>query len=175
MAPDVADWTVPSAGRVATGLAVLLAAAGLAVVGEAGGILATAASSSPDSGTAQLTGLFVALAVVAVYLVAGTPYAFLTGQVGLVVGLGGGPTATPAAQALLVAPLLIDVAVDRDPGDHLATFLVATVAAGALGAVMTYTPGTALTGGVLLGATAFAVYSIHRYERLALDLVGDAG
>jgi len=175
MVPDVVDWTVPSPGRIATGLAVLLSAAALAIVGEAGALVATEASASPDGGTAQLTGLVAALAVVAVYLVAGTPYAFLAGQVGLVVGLGGGPMATPLAQALLVAALLVDVAVDRNPADRNATVLVGTFAAVVLFAIMASTPGTALTAGVLLGATALVVYTIHRYERLALDLVGDAG
>lgn len=169
MAPDLADWTPPDAARTATGTAVLVAASALATVGLLGD-----ATSAAGSATGALAGVAVGVAVLVVYLATGTPYAFLVGQVGLVVGLGGGPTTTPGVQALLVAPLVLDASLDRDPGDRVATFLVAIVAAVSLFAILAYTAGTLVAGILLLAVTGLAVYTIHRYERLALELVGDA-
>lgn len=155
----------------ATGVAVLTAAAALALGGNVGGLLA--GDAGPDGG-ALVAGVVAAVGVVLVWLVAGTPYAFAVGQVGLVVGLDGGLTATPLTQTLLVAMLVVDLIVGRPLADLLATYVVSGTTVLGLLAIVHYGTGVLRTGGMVLLVTGLVVYSIHRYERLALDLVGEA-
>ncbi len=162
----------PDRPRPVPGLAVLAAAAVLAVGGDVVGLVAGEAG---EPLLADLTGPVVAGLVVLVRVAAGTPYAFVVGQVGLVVGLDGGPTTTPVAQAVLVGLLVDDVAAGRTPRDATRTALVATATAVGLFAILEYADGTLVAGAAVLAATALAGYTIHRYERLSLGLVGDSG
>lgn len=144
----------PSWDRAVSGLAVAVAAVALVATGG-------------------LRGVPIAAGLVAVWLLAGAPYAFVVGQVGLVVGLDGGLTATSAAQAALIAMLVVDVVTGRSTDIAVETVGVTGAAVGGLLAVYLSAEGTILTAGLLLVATGLAVYTVHRYERLALDLVGE--
>jgi hypothetical protein len=143
-----------SPGLVLTGLAVAAAAAALAVVGG-------------------LRGALVGAAVVGVWLRAGAPYAFVVGQVGLVVGLDGGLTTTSAPQAALVALLLVDVAAGRSTGIAVEAIGATGAAVGGLLAIYLYAEGTSLAAGLLLAATGLACYVLHRYQKVVLGFVGD--
>ena len=117
-------------------------------------------------------GAGVAAAVAVAWLVAGTPYAFVVGQVGLVVGLDGGPMTTPVAQTALVLLLIVDVAVGRTYA--AASVAVATVTIGVLLLVDRAAANTLVAGLLMVAAAGVAVYAIHRYERVALGLAGDS-
>ena len=117
-------------------------------------------------------GVGIAAAVAVAWLVAGTPYAFVVGQVGLVVGLDGGPTTTPVAQTTLVLLLIVDVAVGRTYA--AASIAVATVTIGVLLLVDRAAANTLVAGLLMVAAAGITVYGIHRYERVALGLVGEA-
>ena len=119
-------------------------------------------------------GAGVAAAVAAAWLGAGVPYAFVLGQVGLVVGLGGGPTATLVAQTALVVLLITDLAVGRTYAVALAAVAVATVATGVLLLVDSAAANAFLAGLLMIAAAGVAVYGIHRYEQVALGLAGEA-
>ncbi len=119
-------------------------------------------------------GVGVAAATAAVWLWAGAPYAFVVGQIGLVVGLDGGPTATPIAQTALVLFLIADVAVGRTYATASAVVAAGIATTAVLLLVDRAVAGTLLAGLVMLGATGVAAYSVHRYERVALGLAGDA-
>jgi len=117
-------------------------------------------------------GAGVAAAVAVAWLVAGTPYAFVVGQVGLVVGLDGGPTTTPVSQTVLVLLLITDVAVDRTYAAASVAVAAATTAALLL---VDRAVANALVAGLLMMAMAgIVVYGIHRYERVALGLAGES-
>jgi len=135
--------------------------------------LAVAVAAVALVATGGLRGVLVAAALVGVWLLAGAPYAFVVGQVGLVVWLDGGLTATSAAQAALIAMLAVDVATGRSTDIAVETVGVTGAAVGGLLAIYLSAEGTILTAGLLLVATGLAVYTVHRYERLALDLVGE--
>lgn len=157
----------PDRPRLWPGAAILVAAAVLAVGGDVVGVLAGRTAPVADP-----TGPLVAVVLVLTWLVAGVPYAFVVGQVGLVVGLDGGPTTTPVTQAVLVALLVVDVASAQRGDDRIRTVLVATVSALALLAILDTVADPLRAGGVILASTALAAYAIHRYERLSLGLVG---
>ena len=117
-------------------------------------------------------GAGVAAAVAVAWLVAGTPYAFVVGQVGLVVGLDGGPMTTPVAQTALVLLLIVDVAVGRTYA--AASVAVATVTIGVLLLVDRAAANALVAGLLMVAAAGITVYGIHRYERVALGLAGDS-
>ena len=117
-------------------------------------------------------GVGIAAAVAITWLGAGTPYAFVVGQVGLVVGLDGGPTTTPVAQMALVLLLIADVAVGRTYA--AASVAVATVTIGVLLFVDRAAANALVAGLLMIAAAGVAVYGIHRYERVALGLAGDS-
>jgi hypothetical protein len=117
-------------------------------------------------------GVGIAAAVAVAWLVAGTPYAFVVGQVGLVVGLDGGPTTTPVTQTALVLLLIADVAVGRTYA--AASVAVATVTIGVLLLVDRAAANALVAGLLMVAAAGVAVYGIHRYERVALGLAGDS-
>ena len=119
-------------------------------------------------------GAGVAAAVAVAWLGAGAPYAFVLGQVGLVVGLGGGPTTTPVAQTALVVLLIADLAVGRTYAVALAAVAVATVATGVLLLVDSTAANALVAGLLMIAAAGVAVYGIHRYEQVALGLAGEA-
>ncbi|WP_254840924.1 hypothetical protein [Natronomonas marina] len=133
-------------------------------------ILATGAAMVFEGG---ILGAGVAAAVAVLWIAAGTPYAFVLGQVGLVVGLDGGPTTTPIAQAALVLLLITDVTVDRTYAAGAAALAVAALTTAVLLYADRALTGTETTGFLMLATTAGAVYGIHRYERVALGLAGD--
>ena len=119
-------------------------------------------------------GAGVAAAVAVAWLVAGTPYAFVVGQVGLVVGLDGGPTTTPVSQTVLVLLLITDVAVGRTYAAASAAVAVAAATTAAL-LLVDRAVANALVAGLLMMAMAgIVVYGIHRYERVALGLAGES-
>ena len=117
-------------------------------------------------------GVGIAAAVAITWLGAGTPYAFVVGQVGLVVGLDGGPTTTPVAQTALVLLLIADVAVGRTYA--AASVAVATVTIGVLLLVDRAAANALVAGLLMVAAAGVAVYGIHRYEQVALGLAGDS-
>ena len=119
-------------------------------------------------------GAGVAAAVAVAWLGAGVPYAFVLGQVGLVVGLDGGPATTPVAQAALVVLLIADLAVGRTYAVALAAVAVATVATGVLLLVDSTATNALVAGLLMIAAAGVAVYGIHRYEQVALGLAGEA-
>ena len=135
--------------------------------------LAVAVAAVALVATGGLRGVPIAAALVGVWRLAEAPYTFAVGQVGLVVGLDGGLTATATAQAALIATLVVDVVAGRPTDVAVETVGVTGAAAGGLLAVYLSAEGTILTAGLLLVATGLAVYTVHRYERLALDLVGE--
>ena len=145
-------------GRSGTGLAVLGVGAVL------GGIVALEATE--PRGAALGAGL--AVAVPLAWLVAGVPYAFVVGQVGLVVGPDAGTTL--ALQAVLVGLLLVDVG---ERHDRQVLAVTAGAAAGLLGLIVVV-DGLLVAAGALLAAVGAAGYLLHRYELVALGLVGDA-
>jgi hypothetical protein len=173
MATDAAtaDRLRPDRPRLLPGLAVLVAAAALAVGGD---VLELLAGEGQTAVLETPTGPVVAGLVVVVWLVAGTPHTFVAGQVGLVVALEGGPRATPLAQAALLGVLVVDVAASHRGTDRLRTALVAGVAAVVLLGIRETVASTVGAAGTILAVAALATYTIHRYERLTLGLVGDA-
>lgn len=170
MARDVAGSNQPSKAALLIGLTVLATAAALALGGQVASLLV---GEGPETLAADGPGMIVAAALLGVWLALGTPYAFVAGQVGLVAGLDGGPATTPITQSMLIGVLFLNAAAAREPADALATFIVAATSAVALFGLLQYLNGVLVAGGALLVATAFAVYTLHRYERLALDLAGD--
>jgi len=120
-----------------------------------------------------VTGGFIGVAFALAWLLAGTPYALVVGQVGLVVLLDGGPTSTPVVQALVVIPVLFDAA--KGPGVPGTVFEVSIGAVVTLGllAITIGLTGTGLVGAIILAVPAAIAYGIHRYERLTLGLIGD--
>ena len=137
----------------------------------AGLIVAAGAGMVLESGP---LGAGVAAAVAVAWLGAGAPYAFVLGQVGLVVGLGGSPTTTPVAQTALVVLLITDLAVGRTYAVALAAVAVATVATGVLLLVDSTAANALVAGLLMIAAAVVAVYGIHRYEQVALGLTGEA-
>ena len=119
-------------------------------------------------------GAGVAAAVAVAWLGAGVPYAFVLGQVGLVVGLGGGPTTTPVAQTALVALPIADLAVGRTYAAALAAVAVAAATTAALLLVDRIVASTPVAGLLMVALFGVAVYGIHRYEQVALGLAGEA-
>ena len=118
-------------------------------------------------------GAGVAAAVAVAWLGVGVPYAFVLGQVGLVVGLDGGTT-TPVAQTALVALLIADHAVGRTYAAASAAVAVAAATTAALLLVGRAVASTPVAGLLLIAAAGVAVYGIHRYEQVALGLAGEA-
>ena len=168
----VADRLRPDRPRLLPAVAVVIAAALLAVGGDVVGLLAREGGAAPGGDTA---GPLVAVLVLGAWLLADAPYAFVVGQVGLVVGLDGGPSSTPVAQAALVGILVADVAAAHRGGDRARTALVAGATALLLFAIVEYEASTPVAAAAVLAVTALVGYTIHRYERLRLGLVGDAG
>lgn len=168
----VADRLRPDRPRLLPAVAVVVAAAVLAVGGDVGGLLAREGGAVPGGDPA---GPLVAVLVLGVWLLADAPYAFVVGQVGLVVGLGGGPSSTPVAQAALVGILVADVAATHRGAERLRTALVLGATALLLLAIVEYEASTPGAAAAVLAVTALVGYTIHRYERLRLGLVGDAG
>jgi len=119
-------------------------------------------------------GAGVAAAVAVAWLAAGVPYAFAVGQAGLVVGLDGGPTTTPFAQTALVVLLFTDIAVGRTDAVDSAAVAVAAATTATLLLVDRAVASTLVAGLLILTLSGVAVYAIHRYERVALGLVGEA-
>ena len=119
-------------------------------------------------------GAGVAAAVAVAWLVAGTPYAFVVGQVGLVVGLDGGPTTTPVAQTALVLLLIADVAVGRTHAAAPTVLAVGAVTTAVLLLVGRVVSSTLQSALLMVTAAGVAAYGIHRYERVALGLAGDS-
>ncbi|PSQ18680.1 hypothetical protein BRD02_00155 [Halobacteriales archaeon QS_8_69_73] len=146
-------------GRSDTGLAVLGVSAVL------GGVVALEAAGT--RGAALGAGLAVAMLLA--WLAVGVPYAFVVGQVGLVVGPGAGTTAL-ALQAILVGLLLVDVG---ERHDRQVLAVTAGAAAGLLGLIVVV-DGLLAAAGALLAAVGAAGYLLHRYELVALGLAGDA-
>jgi len=146
-------------GRSDTGLAVL----GVGTV--LGGVVALEAAGTRSAAL----GAGLAVAVLLAWLAAGVPYAFIVGQVGLVVGPGAGTTAL-ALQAVLVGLLLVDVG---ERHDRQVLAVTAGAAAGLLGLIVVV-DGLLATAGALLAAVGAAGYLLHRYELVALGLAGDA-
>jgi hypothetical protein len=120
----------------------------------------------------ELPGAVLAALFVAVWLLAGTPSAFVVGQVGLVVGLDGGLT-TPLPQAALLVVLLVDAAIGRDPATAAGSLAVSAAATAGLLTLQTAIVAPLLAGGAIIGSSGLVVYVIHRYEQLALGLVGE--
>jgi hypothetical protein len=173
MATDaaVAGRMRPERPLLLPGLAVVAAAAALAVGGDIAGL------RLEDGGTAVLedpTGPLVAAVVILVWLAAGTPYAVVAGQVGLVVGLDGGPAATPIAQAALVGVLVVDVAASHRGPERVRTAVVGAATAVVLVGIVRYVTGTVAAAVLVVAVAALSTYTIHRFERLTLGLVGDA-
>ena len=157
------EWT-----RADALVAIFIVAAGTGMVLESDP-LGTGAGVVLEGGA---FGAGVAAAVAVAWLVAGTPYAFVVGQVGLVVGLDGGPTTTPVSQTVLVLLLITDVAVDRTYAAASVAVAAATTAALLL---VDRVVANALVAGLLMMAMAgIVVYGIHRYERVALGLAGES-
>ena len=146
-------------GRPGTGLAVLGAGAAL------GGVVALEAAGTRSAAL----GAGLAVAVPLAWLVAGVPYAFVVGEVGLVVGPGAGTTTALALQAVLVGLLLVDVG-ERHDRQVLAVTAGATT--GLLGLIVVV-DGLLVAAGALLVAVGAAGYLLHRYELVALGLAGD--
>ena len=119
-------------------------------------------------------GAGVAAAVAVAWLVAGTPYAFVVGQVGLVVGLDGGPTTTPVTQTALVLLLIADVAVGRTSAAASTVLAVGAVTTAVLLLVGRVVPSTLQSALLMVAVAGVAAYGIHRYERVALGLAGDS-
>jgi hypothetical protein len=170
MATD-ATTADPDRPRLLPGFAVLVAAATLAFGGD---VLTLLAGAGGPALLETPAGPVVGGLVVVVWLVAGTPYAFVAGEVGLVVALDGGPRATPLAQAALLGVLVVDVAASHRGMDRLRTALVAGVAAVVLLGIAESDASTVVAAGSILAVAALATYTFHRYERLTLGLVGDA-
>jgi hypothetical protein len=168
----VADRLRPDRPRLVPAVAVVVAAAVLAVGGDVGGLLAREGGAAPGGDPA---GPLVAVLVLGAWLLADAPYAFVVGQVGLVVGLDGGPSSTPVAQAALVGVLVADVAATHRGAERLQTALVLAATAVVLLAIVEYEASTSVAAAAVLAVTALIGYTIHRYERLRLGLVGDAG
>ena len=166
-----ADRLRPDRPRLLPAVAVVVAAAVLAVGGDAGGLLAREGGAAPGGDPA---GPLVAVLVLGAWLLADAPYAFVVGQVGLVVGLDGGPSSTPVAQAALVGVLVADVAATHRGAERLRTALVLGATALLLLAIVEYEASTPGAAAAVLAVTALVGYTIHRYERLRLGLVGDA-
>ena len=145
-------------GRPGTGLAVLGVGAAL------GGVVALEAAGTRSAAL----GAGLAVAVLLAWLAAGVPYAFVVGQVGLVVGPDAGTT-TLALQAVLVGLLLVDVG---ERHDRQVLAVTAGAAAGLLGLIVVV-DGPFATAGALLAAVGAAGYFLHRYELVALGLAGD--
>ena len=157
------EWT-----RADALVAIFIVAAGTGMVLESDPV-GTGAGVVLEGGA---FGAGVAAAVAVAWLVAGTPYAFVVGQVGLVVGLDGGPTTTPVSQTVLVLLLITDVAVDRTYAAASVAVAAATTAALLL---VDRAVANALVAGLLMMAMAgIVVYGIHRYERVALGLAGES-
>ena len=146
-------------GRSGTGLAVLGVGAVL------GGVVALEAAGTRSAAL----GAGLAVAMLLAWLAAGVPYAFVVGQIGLVIGPGAGTTAL-ALQAALVGLLLVDVG---ERHDRQVLAVTAGAAAGLLGLIVVV-DGLLATAGALLAAVGAAGYLLHRYELVALGLVGDA-
>ena len=119
-------------------------------------------------------GVGIAAAVAVTWLGAGTPYAFVVGQIGLVVGLDGGPTTTPVAQTALVLLLIADVAVGRTSAAAPTVLAVGTVTTAVLLLVGRVVPSTLQSALLMVAVAGVAAYGIHRYERVALGLAGDS-
>ena len=119
-------------------------------------------------------GAGVAAAVAVTWLGAGTPYAFVVGQVGLVVGLDGGPTTTPVSQMVLVLLLITDVAVGRTYAATSAAIAVAAATTAALLFVDRVVANALVAGPLMMAMAGIVVYGVHRYERVALGLAGDS-
>jgi len=168
----VADRLRPDRPRLLPAVAVVVAAAVLAVGGDVVGLLAREGGAAPGGNPA---GPLVAVLVLGAWLLADAPYAFVVGQVGLVVGLDGGPSSTPVAQAALVGVLVADVAATHRGAERLRTALVLGATALLLLAIVEYEASTPVAAAAVLAVTALVGYTIHRYERLRLGLVGDAG
>lgn len=145
--------------RSGTGLAVLGVGAVL------GGVVALEAAGTRSAAL----GAGLAVAMLLAWLAAGVPYAFVVGQIGLVVGPGAGTTAL-ALQAVLVGLLLVDVG---ERHDRQVLAVTAGAAAGLLGLIVVV-DGLLVAAGALLAAVGAAGYLLHRYELVALGLVGDA-
>ena len=174
MALDAAvpDRLRPDRPRLLPAVAVVVAAAVLAVGGDVLGLLAREDGAAHGGDPA---GPLVAVLVLGAWLLADAPYAFVVGQVGLVIGLDGGPSSTPVAQAALVGVLVADIATAHRGGDRVRTGLVAGATALLLFAIVEYGDSTPVAAAAVLVVTALVGYTIHRYERLRLGLVGDAG
>ena len=84
-------------------------------------------------------------------------------------------SSTPVAQAALVGVLVADVAATHRGADRLRTALVLGATALLLLAIVEYEASTPVAAAAVLAVTALVGYTIHRYERLRLGLVGDAG
>jgi len=173
MALDAAviDRLRPDRPRLLPAVAVVVAAATLAIGGDVVGLLAREGGAAHVGDTA---GPLVAVLVLGAWLLADAPYAFVVGQVGLVVGLDGGPSHSPVAQAALVGVLVAHVATAHRGGDRVRTALVAGATALLLFAIVEYGASTPVAAAALLVVTALVGYTIHRYERLRLGLVGEA-
>ena len=168
----VADRLRPDRPRLVPAVAVVVAAAVLAVGADVVGLLARDGGAAPGGDPA---GPLVAVLVLGAWLLADARYAFVVGQVGLVVGLDGGPSSTPVAQAALVGVLVADVAATHRGAERLQTALVLAATAVVLLAIVEYEASTSVAAAAVLAVTALIGYTIHRYERLRLGLVGDAG
>jgi len=125
---------------------------------------------------AGLAGLGVALATIAIWYRAGTPYAIAAGHV-LLVALA--PEAFDIVSIVLVETAMIGLAIAPatwadwpvriDLPTVVATLLLATVAILAL----RYQP-LWIAGLLTVGALALASYALYRYSLVALDLIDDS-
>jgi hypothetical protein len=125
-------------------------------------------------------GPLAALMIVAVggtLLFASTTAAFALGQIVLVALVPpGGTLAVLVIAEIGLLSVLCSPAVDHhDPGRLLVASLLAGLAVGATGwLTLRSSQGVWPAAGVLVVATAFLAYGIHRYERVTLGLVETA-
>lgn len=140
--------------------------------------LAVAAASAALSYVLGGFGLAVGVAV-AVALVVGSPvYAYAVGQLLFVLlattGFGDVPVAgvvvAQVGLGTLFAAALVDAWPARTAAGAVAVFAVAAVGLGAVHALDPLWQGLA----VLAGLYALLAYTLHRYELVSLDLVGEA-
>lgn len=118
-------------------------------------------------------GLLVAGVVAVVWSVARTEYAVATGGIMYVVLLSGGEPYPAFVAASFVAVFVADT-VARWPKRTTGVVLVALLTAGAVFSEASRVDPTWLGAFALLGGFAVVVYTVHRYELVGLDLVGEA-
>lgn len=135
----------------------------------------------------SLQGLLAAVVVAGGWFLLANTYAFALGQVALVSALPGDPVAFAVAQAGLLAVLFGPlaegvgpwVADDRGRDAAESRELAALTAVGLLaGGVAAWVGqqspvGLPVTGLLLVGGLALAAYGLHRYQLVALGLVGE--